>query len=1527
MLSIFPRRALFISFAIQGLVAGASYAQNVPTTASSPSGTITNSQPVPPMYNDAYGSDLDKNLIYRFTPMFPYTDFDQVMNAAQDGKALSTTIFTDGFNRPFQTIKSNYSVVNGQVKDLVLISDNRVQRNSRSFLPYTVNTTGMGYSNPLPFAYEDQKNYYAGKYPTEGYTSYSMTKYLSDANMRFTINYAPGKGNVGQFRGTTVRKITNDGQEVRTWELDGSGLPVSTGWYGAKQLFAEIVTVRAHTTFDAIPTSRTYTDKDGRTVMKQVAESGTGIQNYTWLTTYYVYDEMGRPRYTLPPKAVEAIAQNGWTVTTAVLDGLCFQYRYDDRGRLAQQRKPGEDDFTDIVYDRKERIVMRRSALEKAQGAWEVSYYDKLGRVIGTSLYTSSADRATLQNVIDNLNPANPTVLSWYFGGRPGEGTVPEAGVVSGNTIMSYSYYDDYKVADPAGEIYTAATQELYFGVNVFDNMAGAEIPSLSRRTLGLPVASKVRLLPAPGADASKVGDWRSSYTWYDDKGRVIYTLSNDEFENEEIHKSITGTQYDFANRMLISKHRLVNVHDAVSGSNAHVELTKNEYEAYTGRLSKVSHRVNSGAWKVLATYKYDDLGRLSSESLGGGGEVRDYAYNIRGQLRAINENYAYWGSFMYDGLSRSFGEVLCYDYGFSQPRYDGRISGMFWHGPGSKGHAYGYDYDLAGRLKSADYRTRFTSSVPVGSWNKTDLDYTVSNLTYDKNGNIRTMDQRGMGMVNGAVQPVGMDQLHYTYAADGNRLMEVKDDVEEDYSIGDFIDGNTTGDDYAYDAAGNLTMDKNKGIEQVTYTWFNKPQTIVFANGTKICYSYDAGGNKLQELISTEETTKTTDYIANFVYRNDTLQYMLTGQGRTTISPADNSSNEEFFVKDHLGNIRSIIDVKEYVIQQYLASYELASANLETLLFDKVAEIREDKPGGTEGDKAGRLNAGDTARITGTSLLLKVMAGDQVELQAFNYYEGYDSATDRPLSPGALLQSLVTTLTGGAGGLDEGESHDPDIVPKLFSVANYAGFNNLLQGITDSSRPLAYLNYVLFDRRMKLVSEGSGSFQVNGDGQWGVIGTNGTAIAIPENGYFGVFIVNGSKKDVWFDQLVVEVRRGQLKEENHYYPHGLPMGHIGSVAAGETENRRKYQSNEYITDAGLNWMDFNFRQYDPQLGRFNSVDPLAGSTDMVSPYAAMGNAPESLTDPTGLRAGPPLKITKPGVGYGLIDNSMDKGYAFMLQMNADLVRMGMDPIGDFGGGSGGGGGGGGGSFSISMSAGGLWWENIQSLSTAGMIYKAMSRPGYTAYFNNGHFSGYSQNRTRYSITAGTTPQALQSAGYRIDQSDGVSIMAHRYIQPGDITTLQREDLMTIMASLVLEDGSEGIFNNEKWMATDIMGAFSAGTLIPSGALGFVENTGTGRFLANGYRVTSKAEMAAAMKLAKPLTKGIAVMNFAATAIAVTDDFSHGRYKSASARAAVWGIAGVASFIPVVGWGVSISIGIADAIWGEDFYNYVEKNW
>ena len=42
-------------------------------------------------------------------------------------------------------------------------------------------------------------------------------------------------------------------------------------------------------------------------------------------------------------------------------------------------------------------------------------------------------------------------------------------------------------------------------------------------------------------------------------------------------------------------------------------------------------------------------------------------------------------------------------------------------------------------------------------------------------------------------------------------------------------------------------------------------------------------------------------------------------------------------------------------------------------------------------------------------------------------------------------------------------------------------------------------------------------------------------------------------------------------------------------------------------------------------------------------------------------------------------------------------------------------------------------------------------------------------------------------------------------------------------------------------------------------------------------------------------------------------------------KLAVQGVAVGASFVPGVGWGVALGIGLADAIWGDDFYNWIGK--
>src|SRR5690606_6373923 len=106
--------------------------------------------------------------------------------------------------------------------------------------------------------------------------------------------------------------------------------------------------------------------------------------------------------------------------------------------------------------------------------------------------------------------------------------------------------------------------------------------------------------------------------------------------------------------------------------------------------------------------------------------------------------------------------------------------------------------------------------------------------------------------------------------------------------------------------------------------------------NGNTIIYSYDAAGAKIQELRYDADSSLTTrlDFIGRYTYRNDSLQHLYRPEGRSVFAADSGSFSEEYFVKDHLGNIRSTISSKAYDSLEYLGSYEVASAALEGLFF-----------------------------------------------------------------------------------------------------------------------------------------------------------------------------------------------------------------------------------------------------------------------------------------------------------------------------------------------------------------------------------------------------------------------------------------------------------------------------------------------------------------------------------------------------------------------------------------------------------------
>ena len=75
----------------------------------------------------------------------------------------------------------------------------------------------------------------------------------------------------------------------------------------------------------------------------------------------------------------------------------------------------------------------------------------------------------------------------------------------------------------------------------------------------------------------------------------------------------------------------------------------------------------------------------------------------------------------------------------------------------------------------------------------------------------------------------------------------------------------------------------------------------------------------------------------------------------------------------------------------------------------------------------------------------------------------------------------------------------------------------------------------------------------------------------------------------------------------------------LGDSFEGLLKNNNLYNNKELFDDGDLNWYDYGFRNYDPQIGRFMQLSPLTDNYPFLTPYQYASNDPITNIDIDGL--------------------------------------------------------------------------------------------------------------------------------------------------------------------------------------------------------------------------------------------------------------------------------------------------------------------
>jgi RHS repeat-associated protein len=926
--------------------------------------------------------------------------------------------------------------------------------------------------------------------------------------------------------------------------------------------------------------SSSMTDFRGNTVQ-------TTIHGSPELTTYYVYDHFGRLRFTIPPEA-----SGNLNPDQAFIDKWAFQYLYDARGRLVKEKRPGTD-WQYYIYDQWDRMVLSQDGNQRAKSPKEWSFvkYDAINRVVMTGVITSNN---SFEQMVTDVTGGYHEDRNTSAIGYTLTNSFPS---ITESNLLTNAYFDDYDFLGNSG--WDAEG-------NSFSFQSDALFPEPQFTSVkGLSTGSKIKLLGQ--------NKWLNAVVYYDKMYRPIQSVQEHHLGGTD--RTFTG--YNFPGWVLKTKR----IHN--STIDAATILEEYEYD-HGGRLTKHYHTIDNGTRILLAANNYNELGQLVEVNTHSTDEVNflqstDYRYNIRGWLTHINNSTLTNDGVNNDDTNDLFGMQIVYHdetqtvHGVNtNPRYNGLISAIKWKTDNKKdqpqeriyGHYYTPDVN---QLSQSLYAAKSGSS-----WTAEPGFYDLTNLSYDKNGNIQTLNR--YAEANNA--RITLDQLTYGYENNGNKLTNVEDAGNPSFGFKNGTVGIPT--EYDYDPAGNLVADLNKEMIEVRYNYLNLPEYIEFYDGWKLEYTYDATGYVVKKVLKKGNVpVRQVDYVAGIQYFDNALTLIFTAKGRAV--KQSNTYDYEYFLTDHLGSTRIVYGYLRNT-DIYRATMEAGNASTEEVDFKNIPSSRYQDPLYNHTGKTLDIPTPDRSALTngflgkaiGPAKMLQVNSGDKVTLEVFARY------TTSTAGNNTIINNLVAAVTGAFGVVNAGETQ-----------AAYQALNSNLPGTsalipTTTNVPKAYLYYIIFNN--SYVYQQFGYFSVPLEAALGHVPLK-LEVNVPVNGFLYTYVANesnvSSATSVFFDDFTIIHEKStyslRVVESIDYDPFGVVLEGTHYVDISRPLNSYLYQGEFAEFEKLTGWSRFAGRgNYDAVLGRWYSTDPMAHKFSNFSPFAGMGNNPVMVIDPDG---------------------------------------------------------------------------------------------------------------------------------------------------------------------------------------------------------------------------------------------------------------------------------------------------------------------